>query len=363
MAVDLHVDVFDRLPDAAAWDDVVQASGAPLFYRARVLRSYQRHILLPGVVPYYILARNRRSGQPVAVLPVYLTPPMDPLGALTRLYPSYATSDRPLLLSHFWHWYDTHLPSRDLSAAVVECLCSAVGGVARELGAQAYGLVNVASDNPVCSHLRGCGMRGNPIHARYRIPLSGFDCSLDYIGNLRPRVRQEVRRHLRLAERAGAVVSVGVPTEVELTEAARLCKLTAAKHNNAEWYEPTRLYGFLDGFRSDIRLVSVRMADRVVASSISFVDGTRFHNWAGGTERLGSLPFSPYIVLLVATLSAAIAAGCAVLEGGRSNDHWKERLGMQRTELWGWLGSATTAGGSAPHGQSIACAQPSGPRR
>jgi hypothetical protein len=54
---------------------------------------------------------------------------------------------------------------------------------------------------------------------------------------------------------------------------------------------------------------------------------------------LTSLPVSPYLVPLHATVVQAVKEGCLVLEGGRRNDAWNERLGMARVPLLGWLAS------------------------
>lgn len=75
----------------------------------------------------------------------------------------------------------------------------------------------------------------------------------------------------------------------------------------------------------------------VVAASISFADGQRFHNWAAGSVPAEMLPFSPYLMLLYGTVRAALLERCHLLEGGRRNDSWKERLGMRRRPLSGWV--------------------------
>jgi len=334
----MNVEVSTQLPADDAWDDLVDRSGAPLFYRARVLRAYQHRPLLPGVDPLYLVVRDEEdSGRLAAAVPVFLTPPLDPLGSLAPLHPGYLADGRPLLLSHFWHWYDTHLLSGSPATGPVHRVVDALDELRLATGAQGCGFVNVAVGSPSGSLLAAHGLRGRAVHARYQLPLDGFGRLEDYLLQLRPRVRQDVRRQLRAAQRAGAVVALEQLSYADIDRVSALCQLSAAKHDNAGWYEPSRLGPLLAALRDDVQLVTVRQQGRIVAASVSFADGSRFHNWAAGSEPPASLPFSPYLVLLTGTISAAIAAGCRLIEGGRSNEEWKLRLGMRRVDLWGWL--------------------------
>jgi CelD/BcsL family acetyltransferase involved in cellulose biosynthesis len=138
--------------------------------------------------------------------------------------------------------------------------------------------------------------------------------------------------------RAGGYhVTVGPPTPEDMAEVALLCQLTSAKHGNPGWYDPERLAQFGMELREYVRLVAIRHGDRIAAASISMVDGRRFHNWAAGTRGLDGFAFSPYQVMLHETVQAAIDNGCSLLEAGRRNDAWKERLGLTRQVLLGCL--------------------------
>jgi Acetyltransferase (GNAT) domain len=322
-------------PDAAAWDAVVQASNAPLFYRSEVLRAYRRSPLRETLATFQL---TERSGP--AVLPAFLLPAEDPLGVLGDLLPSYRPAGPPLLLSHVWHWYDTHLPALRLTAELVERVCGRLHDLATSCGAQAFGFVNVSAGSAFADLLARVGLDVRPIDARYDLDLHPYRTVEHYLAGLRPRVRQEMRRHLRLAERTGATVTVGPPGPADMAAVAALCRAAAAKHGNAGWYLDDRLESFVLRLRRHVRLVAIRIDGEPVAASISFVDGTRFHNWAAGTVPLHLLPFSPYQVLMHATIRAALDEGCVLLEGGRRNDGWKERLGFRRRVLVGTLVAA-----------------------
>jgi len=337
-----HADRFligtsESLPDPAAWDDVVQASGAPLFYRADVLAAYQRHPLQQTLGVYYLTARWPGSGDLAAVLPAYLVPATDPLLVLPNLVPGFRPGGRPLLLSHVWHWYDTHLPARRLDEPLVTAMIGTLRDLAAKCRAQAFGLVNVPTDAEWSRSLAGCGLAGLPIDARYALDLRPYGSADDYLASLPGKRRQDSRRQLRRAAGESAELAVDPPEPPTLAAVARLCQLSAGKHGNADWYRPEPLRAFLSAVQRHVRLVTVRMNGEIVAASISFADGHRFHNWAAGSVPAGLLPYSPYLVLLYATVRAALLEHCQLLEGGRRNDSWKERLGMERRPLSGWV--------------------------
>jgi Acetyltransferase (GNAT) domain len=335
------VTVTSTAPHPSTWDDLVEASGSPLFYRADVVRAYQRYPLEDTLATFYLTLAEPGTGRAEAVLPAFLVPAGDPLGLLARLMPGFCPGGRPLLLSHCWHWYDTHVPARRLTAGTVRAVCAALGDLAASQDAQAFGFMNVAGGSRLADLLATAGHPTAPIDARYLLDLAPFGSVDDYLASLRSRARQEIRRHVRLAAGSGATVTVGEPTADDVRAAAQLCRVTAAKHGNPNWYDPARLTSFILSLRPHTRLVAIRVRGDLVAASISFVDGARFHNWAAGTVPLSRLRFSPYLVLLEATIRTALAERCNVLEGGRRNDSWKERLGLRRQPLVGCLAAVS----------------------
>ncbi|WKX10498.1 GNAT family N-acetyltransferase [Streptomyces sp. NL15-2K] len=332
------VEVHEECVDPVGWDHVVDRSGAPLFYRSDVLRSYRRHPLQETLDQYYLTVRRRRTGAVEAVLPLFRLPAADPLGVIGSVLPSFREGGDPVLLSHVWHWYDTRLPALSADPALVDAVCQAVESLAAECGVQAFGFINVLEDSELATLLGKTRLRGVCADARYTVDLMAFRTAEDYITGLPRGPRQDLRRQLRRAQAAGARTAVETePDEATLRDVASLCRATAAKHGNPGWYQPARLTGFVHGVEAGLRLLTVRIAGRLVAASISFTDGTVFHNWTAGSLPPARLSFSPYAVLFHASLRAALDEGCELLEGGRRNDDWKTRLGMTRRPLSCWL--------------------------
>lgn len=331
------VEIGDSPPDDPEWDRLVDRSDASLFYRSDVLAAYRRSPLRTTLGMYFVRVYSPTTGRLRAALPAFLLPADDPLGVCPAMLPGFRASDGPLLLSHTWHWYDTCLPADGLDAEILDAVHTGLGDLARRLRAQAYGFMNMPEGGELAALLAATGTGVRPIDARYLLDVSGMRSADDYLAGLRPRARQEMRRHLRSMRAGGYEVTVGPPGPEDMAEVAMLCQVTADKHGNPGWYDPERLAQFGTALREHVRLVAIRRDDRIAAASISMVDGRRFHNWAAGTRPLDTFGFSPYQVMLHATVQAAIDNGCSLLEGGRRNDAWKERLGLTRQVLLGCL--------------------------
>ena len=84
-------------------------------------------------------------------------------------------------------------------------------------------------------------------------------------------------------------------------------------------------------------LFTVQRGDELAAASVSFHDDGVLHNWAAGSADRTRLTFSPYQVMLYATVRYALEHGCSLLEGGRRNDHWKARHGLTAVPLYAAL--------------------------
>lgn len=323
-------------PATGAWDELVASDGASLFYRSDVLRAYHKFPLRKVLRAYYLTVRRKGAGIPLAIMPAYLQPAEDPLHVLTAMMPGFEPQGPPLLFSHVWHWYDTQIPARGLSAEVLDAVCSELRALASDVGAQGFGFMNVGEGTALAATLRATGREPMAIDARHTMNLRGFGSLDDYLATVPSRARQDLRRNARLAVRDGAEVRVEPPDRATMAEVARLCDATSAKHGNHDWYRQGRFIDFVCALAEHARLVTVRQDRQVAAASISFVDRRRFHNWAAGSLPYKEMTFSPYMVLLAATVSAAIDSGCDVLEGGRRNDSWKRRFGFTRLPLLGW---------------------------
>jgi Acetyltransferase (GNAT) domain len=332
----LTVEALEALP-AGEWDGLVEASQAPPFYRAAALAAYARAPLLPFSRLAYLVCRERPDGPALAGLPAYLLEWLDPLGVLAELVPTRCVG-RPVLLSHFWHCYDTRIPARRLGPDVVAALCDRLAACARAMGAAAYGFLNVAEPGLLLPLLRGAGLDAQRMDTRFVLPLDGLETIDAYLAGIRPRARQEMRRHWRRAMAAGARVSLGRPEPADLAEAARLCRLTAAKHGNDGWYPEGPLIGMMCALEQ-VRLLWLRVPAGPAAVGVCFHDGDRFHNWAVGLDYAAAAGFSPYSVLTLASVSTAMELGCRLLEAGRRNDWFKLRYGMSAVPLYACLGT------------------------
>jgi hypothetical protein len=336
-----------ELVDASAvreeWEQVVVEAEAPLFYQPDVLDAYRQNPLRETLREARLCVRNEPDARLVAVLPIWLLPASDPLCVLGDVLPGFQPGGRPLLLSHVWHWYDTHLPSRSPHPGVLDSVCQALEELAGAWDAQGYGFVNVPAGGPLAERLAETGRQTREIDGRWQLDLRPFGSVTDYLATLTARVRQDLARQVRLARRQGYEVRVLTHEHSDpdvLTQVAELCRVTSDKHGNPGWFDPSGLVAFTSALGTALRIVAIESPEGLVAGSISLLDGTRLHNWTAGTVPLSDLPFSPYSVLIQATVALALAEGCTLLEGGRRNDAWKQRLGMTRVPLLAWMSVA-----------------------
>jgi hypothetical protein len=80
-------------------------------------------------------------------------------------------------------------------------------------------------------------------------------------------------------------VAVRSPADADLPVIAELCVPTSGKHGNVGWYDPEQLVRFTRAMREHVRVLDIRIGGAIVAASISFVDGPKFHNRAAGPSR------------------------------------------------------------------------------
>jgi predicted N-acyltransferase len=306
--------------DSVEWDDVVSRSGAPVFYRSRYLRAYERFPLTGVEAFFYFVVRER--GHAVTVLPVSLIHGLDPLGQLRTRYP-LSGAERGLI-SHVWHCYDAWLPGRDHTAAVVE----AMRELAAELGAAWYGFVNVPRGSPLRERLVAEGFPAVHIEDRFRSDLRGMADPEAYIATASPRGRANLRRNVRRAREAGVRVRVLPPARSDLAEVAGLCADTAARHGTGSFYPHEVFAGFVTALGDRAGVIEVREHDRLVGVAVCLYDGARFHAWACGVDYEVGGNYSPYPVLYLASVEHALREGCTTMEGGRGNHVFKLRHGL-----------------------------------
>ncbi|HXM58746.1 MAG TPA: GNAT family N-acetyltransferase [Candidatus Dormibacteraeota bacterium] len=320
---------------AAGWDEVVEAAGAPIFYRHRYLSAYVASRLAGAEASACVVAT--RGGRPVAVAPAFLMSGYDPLRVLEPLLEGEPERPRRLLVSHAWHCYDSTLPAID--AAALEALCARMVELAREWGADGVAVVNVdaAARPELDSALRALGFRGAVVETRYRRALVGLTTDA-YVDGLPRSPRRTLRRYQRRGEDAGVRVELLEPPLSGLDEFLDLCAISAAKHGNAAYYPRAAVETVVRGLEPHVRLVRLRDGDgSTIAGSICLHDPPRFHSWAGGARYELGRAFSPNYLLFLAEIETALRLGCAVFEAGRRSDEFKRRYGMEPVPLTAYL--------------------------
>jgi hypothetical protein len=322
----------------AAWDEVVDAAGAPVFYRHRYLRAYAASGLSGADRMACLVATA--GGRAVAVAPAFLMTAYDPLRVLAPLVAAAAgPPPARMLVTHAWHCYDTAVPSRGAEPAALEAMCGRLVALAREWGADGAAVVNVdaAARPDLDAALRGLGFRAGMVETRYRRPLAGLTPD-GYLDSLARGARRTMRRYQRRGADAGVTVEVAEPPLRDLDELLDLCAISAAKHGNDAYYPRAAVEALVRGVEPHVRLVRLRDgAGRTIAGSICLLDPPRFHSWAGGARHELGRAFSPNYLLFLAEIEAAMRLGCATFEAGRRSDDFKRRHGMEPVPLTAYL--------------------------
>jgi predicted N-acyltransferase len=319
--------------DVDEWNQVVQQARAPAFYTLDYLRAYERNPMHAFTRARYLLVR--RSSELVAVLPLYLQPQGDPLGVLRG---GLVEVTDPALLGHVWYCYDTRIPLVPGPPELVEAVCDTVlEEIARLRSAEnapLAGLVNVAEHDALLVVARRKGWQVAPMETRFQLPLDQFSTFDDYLAWLPRRPRQNLRRHLRRARDAGVTATM-VPADPEmLVEVCALCRQTAGKFGNADFYPMEQFVGFVMDLGSRALVARVESPDELLAAAVALLDEQRFHMWVAGIGRATVSSFSPHYVLWAREIQFAIDRGARLIEGGRRNAPFKERYGMSPLRLF-----------------------------
>jgi hypothetical protein len=333
----------DSVP--AGWDDTVEAAGGPVFYRAALLAAYHRQPLQPTQAANYLTVDGPQGTE--AVLPAYLVPARDPFAADRAELPG------TMVISHFWHCYDTRLPAVPLTADLLAPVWRELRRLAADWGADRYGLLNVASGGPLAKLLGERGLTPRARGPRYRLSLDAVGSLDAYCAALTSSARQDLRRHARRAAGLGLEPAVHAPPFDEdiVRHAVELLAHTEARYNPG-YYPAGPLAHLLRTGGPQLRLVALPAAagGPPAAVSVSFMDTPVLHNWAIGVDPDAGWPVSPYLVLLARTVELALAAGCRTVEMGRTNGGWKERFGARPVPLDGWLEQLPAADRRQPVG-------------
>ena len=327
----LHVTIdsdIDRL-DTGAWQQLVRATGAPVFYSPVFLRAFDAFPLHSVERSAHILVRDG-TGAAHAVLPVYLQQGVDPMGALAANRPEVL--DRPILLSHVWHCYETVVPA--LSADAAHLALGAMRDLAEEWGAALHGVANVGADSDEAELLGSTGLTGTYLDQSWSMDISGLDGFESYLMALEGKPRRELRRAVRRAEEAGVEIRVLAVEDADLDGFVSLARGTAgSKHDNADYYLPGVFQGFLASLGSCARVTELRIDGRLVGALVSLVDGTRYHLWTIGADYGACEGFSPTYILFGQALKEAFDEGKPTVTAGRRNGWFKTRYGLRPTDL------------------------------
>lgn len=321
MTVDVHKSI-DAV-DLTEWDDVVSEAGAPVFYQAHYLRTYERFPLTDIESFSYFVVRDR--GRAVAVLPVSLLRGLDPLRQLRARYP--VTGEERGLLSHVWHCYDAWIPGASTPAHVA-AVTGAMCDLARDLGAAWYGFVNVPAGSWLREALLAEGFPAHHIEDRYQVDLRGMTRVDDFIAGARPTGRKNYRRNGRRAADAGVRVRVAPPRDVDLAAVTALCAATSKRHGTGGYYPEELFTGFVTALGDAACVIEIHEEERLVGVAVSLRDRTRFHAWACGVHYDVGGNYSPYPLLYTTSVAQALAEGRDTLEGGRGNHVFKRRHGL-----------------------------------
>jgi hypothetical protein len=340
VAQGLAVEVCDdpRAGPLAGWDELVRASGAPVFYRSDYLAAYHDSPLADLEQVRYLVVRDPAGDLPLAVVPIAVHRRSDPLGVLRRIHPGI--EHEPVLLSHVWHCYDTKLIGSVERGDVVAAILAAMGDLASSWQVRWFGFVNVERGSATASALSAAGMPGAHMIDRFSTDLTGLTDLDGYLRRLGPRARANLTRSARRAAETGITTTVVGPADADLAEIAELCGRTAARFGNAGFYPAQTFASFVTALGPLVHIVQIRQHCRLVAVGVCLTDERRFHTWTCGVDYDVSGNASPYALLFAESVAQAIRLGLPVLEGGRSNEQFKQRHGLTGRHLDAYLARA-----------------------
>ncbi|MEO3814436.1 GNAT family N-acetyltransferase [Sphaerisporangium sp. B11E5] len=320
-----------RQVNAAEWDALVDRSGAPVFYRHRVLSAYEHARLGGQRAAAYLLARDP-GGTPVGALPVYLLDGREIFSVLGVPAPAGgALADA--LISHFPHCYDTTAMLAPPDPAVLRGLQEAALAEASRLGARIWCLLNVPADGPLAALLAGLpGARPVPSAARWYLDPPAYGGLDGFLAGMSRATRRTLRSAARRAEAAGARAELSDGPAQDVDDVVALCAATGAKHGT-NYYAEDAVRAFLTALGDDLTVLRVRLGERTLAASVCFRDGDVLHTWAGGAVYPPELNWSPNYVLFHHELRLAFELGVRRLECGRRNDDFKSRHRLSRRDL------------------------------
>lgn len=178
---------------------------------------------------------------------------------------------------------------------------------------------------------------GEPIGAvhlerTYSIDVVGsFD---DHLHRLDNKIRRDVERRLRRSGERGLVVRVVAGDEAHALVPAAF-PLTVDTSDKNEWpalFDEAALHDMVD--IPGALLVAAQVGDRLLGVFFGFRRGDEVTYMCGGVDYKSLNEYSTYIGLMYRATQWAYDNGMRRIEWGRDNYRFKERHGLDGTDLW-----------------------------
>lgn len=156
----------------------------------------------------------------------------------------------------------------------------------------------------------------------------------DHLGRLPNKIRRDVERRLRRGEERGLRVRMvrGGAAHALVSAAFPLTVDTSDKNEWPALFDEAALHGMLD--IPGALLVAAQVGERLVGVFFGFERGDEVTFMCGGVDYQSLHAYSTYIALMYRATQWACDHGKRRIEWGRDNYRFKERHGLDSTELW-----------------------------
>jgi predicted N-acyltransferase len=326
--------------DRAAWNDVVRRGGGTAFHTHEWLRVYERTPPAPLYGVHHLLVH--RGGELVAVAPV-LHSARDPHFAS---YQQYGYEDPllevPMLLCHSFYAYYNRVPSLVPAAEVVPVVVAELERIARACDVGVFGFPGVADDDPLATELEQHGFLSGFSEATSALTLPEAATIEDYWGRLRGSRRRDLRRLARRAAERGVEISWDHSPE-RVDEFAGLLQAICDHKGSPTSYPPEHLHALFAELGPSLRLLSLRLDDRMLGAFVLLQFEDALNAWIAGLDYERSRDFGTYYLLFQEVVTHAIEQGISRVEAGRGGYPNKISLGYEPTLMRCWFRATSPA--------------------
>lgn len=312
--------------DPRRWDGLVARCGAPLFYRSAFLRAFER-FPLHDVHRFLYVTGEDEHGALVFASPLYVLKGADPMGILRTHFADYC--GMTILVNHVWHCYDTWILAERLDREIVSTMLASMAELAASEGAALWGFTNVDGSGALSRALGAHGLAGVEVEQRFVADLTAVPDLDGYLAGLEQRVRSNLRRYARIAERVGLNARVVDVEQADLEGFVDLARTGAAKYNNADYYRPGVFDEFLRALGAHVRVLEQRLDGRLVGAAVLLIDDSTLHWWVCGNDYRALPQISPFYLGFLGAVGEALRDGKSSLEAGRRNPRFKTRHGLR----------------------------------